>query len=244
MSTPLNKQTLPADDNVNPYAYSLEVQGELIIRKGKMIAYYGQLRFESLASGTAGGMLLDALNAPNTLNDFVRVSGYGKILLGDNGNHIASYAVDDATFTMQAPHILGFSPSLRCQLSTVEGFLTLIGTGKLLASSNGPAVFLDPPCRCDPEAVLGWADMPSPSYRFDHGYVQGILGAMGALTGITASGEEQQLDFVGKGTVIVQSSELALKGRSNLAAILGKLPGLQRTELDQLFAQVQLMTRR
>jgi hypothetical protein len=86
--------------------------------------------------------------------------------------------------------------------------------------------------------------MPSPSDRFDHGYVQGILGAMGALTGITASGEEQQLDFVGKGTVIVQSSELALKGRSNLAAILGKLPGLQRTELDQLFAQVQLMTRR
>ena len=244
MSTPLNKQTLPADDNVNPYAYSLEVQGELIIRKGKMIAYYGQLRFESLATGTMGGMLLDALNAPNTLNDFVRVSGYGKILLGDNGNHIASYAVEDATFTMQAPHILGFSPSLRCQLSTVEGFLTLIGTGKLLASSNGPAVFLDPPCRCDPEAVLGWADMPSPSYRFDHGYVQGILGAMGALTGITASGEEQQLDFFGKGTVIVQSSELALKGRSNLAAILGKLPGLQRTELDQLFAQVQLMTRR
>ena len=155
MSTVLTPQSLPSDDNVNPYAYSIEVRGEMIIRKGKMIAYYGRLQFESLATGTLSGMLLDALNAPNTLQDFVRVTGHGKLILGDNGNHIASYNVENATFTMRAPHILAFSPTLRCQVSTVDGFLTLLGTGQLLASSNGPAVFLEPPCRCDPDSTLG-----------------------------------------------------------------------------------------
>jgi uncharacterized protein (AIM24 family) len=239
MSTVFTPQSLPSDDNVNPYAYSIEVRGEMIIRKGKMIAYYGRLQFESLATGTLSGILLDALNAPNTLQDFVRVTGHGKLILGDNGNDIASYNVENATFTMRAPHILAFSPTLRCQVSTVDGFLTLLGTGQLLASSNGPAVFLEPPCRCDPDSTLGWADMPSPSYRYDHGYVRGIVGVMGALTGMTASGEEQQLDFVGQGTIIVQSSEQGLAGSSTLAAILARLPGLDRSEAEQLLIQTQ-----
>lgn len=241
MMTVHTPQSLPSDDNLNPYAYSVEVRGEMIIRKGKMIAYYGRLQFESLASGTISGMLLDALNAPNTLQDFVRVTGHGKLILGDNGNNIASYNVENATFTIRSPHILAFSPTLRCQASTVDGFMTLLGTGQLLASSNGPAVFLEPPCRCDPDSVLGWADMPSPSYRYDHGYVRGIVGMMGAMTGLSASGEEQQLDFVGQGTIIVQSSEQGLAGRSNLAAILARLPGLDRTDVEQLMIHTQSM---
>ena len=64
---------------------------------------------------------------------------------------------------------------------------------------------------------------------------------MGAMTGMTASGEEQQLDFVGQGTIIVQSSEQGLAGRSNLAAILARLPGLDRTEVEQLLLQTQSM---
>ena len=36
-----NAQTLPADDNINPYAFAVELRGEYFVQKGKMIAYYG-----------------------------------------------------------------------------------------------------------------------------------------------------------------------------------------------------------
>jgi len=161
-----------------------------------------------------------------------------------NGNDISSFTVEDSTFTLKEEHVLGFASTLTCQESTLPGYITLIGSGRLLASSNGPVVFLEPPCRVDPESILGWADMPSPSYRYDYGYVRGVLGALGAVSGITASGEERQLDFYGKGTVLVQSSELALGGRSQLASILASLSGLHQNELQQLGQSIAGMTRR
>lgn len=203
-------KNLPADDNLNRYAFSTEVNGETILRLGAMIAYYGQLRFESLSSNGLSSAIKQALNAPSFLSQFMGVSGRGKLVLADRGNDIASFTVEDATFTLKAQNVLGFAPTLKCQESTLPGYVTLIGSGRLLASSNGPVVFLEPPCRVDPDSILGWADMPSPSYRYDYNYTRNILGAMGAISGLTLSGEERQLDFHGKGTVLVQSSEMPL----------------------------------
>jgi uncharacterized protein (AIM24 family) len=202
-----NPQNLPVDDNITPFAFCLDVRGDMVVRHGKMIAYYGDLKFESLARSGLSGMIMEAVNSPNLLHEFIKVTGHGKLILGDNHHFIASYTAEKATFTMRAPNLLAFHTSLRCQASMIDGYLNLIGTGKLLASSSGPPVFLEPPCRCDPDAVLGWADMPSPSWRYDHNYVKTALGAVGSLAGITASGEEKQLDFNGSGTVILQSVE-------------------------------------
>lgn len=60
----------------------------------------------------------------------------------------------------------------------------------------------------DPQALVGWADCPSPCHHYDHGYLTGVLGGVRALTGIGgASGEEHQFEFTGAGTVLLQSSE-------------------------------------
>ena len=90
----------------------------------------------------------------------------------------------------------------------MPGFVTLLGTGKFLASSNGPVIFVEPPFRADPEALLGWADCPSPSIHHDGAWMAASL--MGALQGAfgRASGEERQYDFTGAGTVLLQSSEV------------------------------------
>ena len=46
MSTPtFNPATLPSNDNVNPYAFSVDLNGQWFTQKGKMIAYYGQIKF-------------------------------------------------------------------------------------------------------------------------------------------------------------------------------------------------------
>jgi uncharacterized protein (AIM24 family) len=186
----------------------VDVQEEIFIRKGKMIAFYGQLQFEALGSSLLDILIKQTFNAPLYINHFIVARGQGQLIIGDNGNDIASYDLDDANMTIKASHLLGFTRNIVCQESTMPGFLTLIGTGKIFASSNGPVHFLDLPCRVDPNAVLGWADCPSPSYRYDYSHVAGVISMVGAVSGITLSGEEKQIDFSGQGTVLIQSSEM------------------------------------
>ena len=63
------------------------------------------------------------------------------------GNDINSYDLENGNLTVKADHVLGFKTSLMCQECVVEGYLTLLGTGKFLASSNGPVHFLESPVR-------------------------------------------------------------------------------------------------
>lgn len=234
-----NPQTLPVNDNINSHAFCVDVTGEMFIQKGKMIAYYGALRFESLSAGPYDSLIRQSFNSPLYANDFVVVAGKGKLILGDRGNNIDSYDLEDGNLTVRSTNVLGFDPSLVCQESTVPGYLTLLGSGKFLASSNGPVHFLEPPVRVDEDALLGWADMPSPSYRYDYAYMRGMFGMMRSFAGGRSSGEEKQLDFTGAGAVLIQSSEMGLVGRSNLDDVVARTSSLQQNELQQLMGVIQ-----
>jgi uncharacterized protein (AIM24 family) len=229
-----NPNTLPKNDNLNRFAFVVDVADEIFIRKGKMIAFYGQLQFNALGSSLLDILVKESFNSPLYIHHFVVAKGQGQLILGDNGNDIACYDLEDANMTIKASHLLGFSKNIICQESTMPGFLTLIGNGKLIASSNGPVHFLDLPCRVDEQAILGWADCPSPSYRYDYAHVTNVLSAVGAMTSITLSGEEKQIDFSGQGTVLIQSSEFGLNGHSALAHIISQLPSLNKSELGSL----------
>ncbi|MCX7204424.1 MAG: AIM24 family protein [Proteobacteria bacterium] len=231
-----NPSNLPKNDNLSRFAFVVDVADEIFIRKGKMIAFYGQLQFESLGSSLLDILVKESFNSPLYINNFIVAKGRGQLILGDNGNDIACYDLEDANMTIKASHLLGFSKNIICQESTMPGFLTLMGNGKLIASSNGPVHFLDLPCRVDEQAILGWADCPSPSYRYDYAHVTNVLSAVGALTNITLSGEEKQIDFSGQGTVLIQSSEFG--SGSTLANILSQLPFLNKSELGSLNAFV------
>lgn len=234
-----NSQTLPSDDNVNSYAFCMDVRGDLFIQKGKMIAYYGNLKFESVSAGAYDALVRQSFNSPLYANDFAIVSGHGKLILGDRGYNISSFDLEDGNLTVRGTNVLGFDSSLVCQESTVPGYLALLGTGKLLASSNGPVHFLEPPVRVDEEALLGWADMPSPSYRYDYSYMRGTFGVARSLVSSRSSGEEKQLDFTGQGAVLVQSSELGLLGSSALDDVVARTSSLQQNELQQLLGVIQ-----
>ncbi len=126
----------------------------------------------------------------------------------------------------------------------MPGYLTLLGTGKVIASSNGPVHFMEPPCRVDEQAILGWADCPSPSFRYDYEHVRGVVSMVGAVTGITLSGEEKQIDFSGKGTVLIQSSEIGTLGDGSLMHILSQLPSLSNSELVRLQSNIMEQMKR
>jgi uncharacterized protein (AIM24 family) len=234
-----NPTTLPVDDNVNPYAFCVDLHGEWFVQKGKMIAYYGQMRFEALTSvGSLAAMVATTFSSPLYVSDWVVATGQGKLVLGDRGFDINSYSLDEGNLTIRAANLLAFEPTLALKQSIVPGFLTLLGTGRFLASSNGPVMFVEPPIRVDPQALVGWADCPSPSHHYDTGWMHGFLGAAQAFFG-RESGEERQFDFTGSGMVLMQSTEMMREDPAVLRTIEAQTQVLTNPQRTQLAARLQ-----
>ncbi|MGN2635205.1 AIM24 family protein [Nocardia takedensis] len=252
MAQVFSPMNLGESDNIpgNDYAYCIDLTKPWFMRKGAMIAYYGQMNFQTLTHGLHGGlmhMVSQQFSAPLFTGDYVVVEGHGKLLIGDRGYNINSYDLEEGNLTIRAANLLAFDPGLSLNQSIVPGFLTLIGTGKFLASSNGPVMFAEPPLRVDPESLVGWADCPSPSHHYDHQWVSSFLAAGAARFGVN-SGEERQFDFTGAGTVLIQSSEKVMSDSVLVRTIEGQLQsgmtvgGLQRIQsviAQQLAGQQQ-----
>ncbi|MFC0599449.1 AIM24 family protein [Streptomyces palmae] len=206
--------SLPVNDNVNPYVFSVDLDGQWFLQKGKMIAYYGQIAFQGVGLGHLERLVARSFHSPLHAADWVVAEGRGRMLLADRAFDVNSYDLDDGNLTIRSGNLLAFQPSLSLKQSIVPGFLTLIGTGTFVAASNGPVVFMEPPIRVDPQALVGWADCPSPCHHYDHHYMRGFLGGVRAHTGFGGtSGEEHQFEFTGAGTVLLQSSEMLLEER-------------------------------
>lgn len=241
MTAPLNPLSLPDNDNVpgNPYAYCVKLNGQLFMQTGRMIAYYpahgGQgIRFEPLSATSAGAWVAQRFSSPLYTRDWVVANGTGHLLLGDRGYDINSYDLDEGNLTIRAANLLAFDASLQLNQSIVPGFLTLLGTGKFLASSSGPVIFAEPPIRVDPQALVGWADCPSPSQHFDAQWMSGFLAAAAGMVLGMQSGEERQFDFSGAGTVLLQSSEQSLADPHLVRQIESQVNTLGTPELGHL----------
>ncbi|MGW7350164.1 AIM24 family protein [Streptomyces sp. NPDC054784] len=211
MNTPdaLDFHTLPSDDNVNAYAFCVDLDGRWFLQRGKMIAYFGEIDFHAIGHGPLDRLVAGSFHSPLHATDWVVAEGRGKMLLADRAFDVNSYDLADGNLTIRSGNLLAFEPSLSLKQSIIPGFLTLIGTGRFVAASNGEVHFVEPPVRVDPQALVGWADCPSPCHHYDHGYLRGVLGGLRALTGLGgASGEEHQFEFTGSGSVLIQSTEV------------------------------------
>lgn len=200
--------TLPSNDNVNPYAFSVDLNGQWFLQKGKMIAYYGRIDFQGIGAGPLDRLVAANFHSPLHAADWVVAQGQGKLLLADRAFDVNSFDLENGNLTVRSGNLLAFQPGLSLKQSIIPGFLTLIGTGRFVAASNGPVHFVEPPIRVDPQALVGWADCPSPCHHYDHQYMRGVLGGLRSLTGIGGtSGEEHQFEFIGAGQVLLQSTE-------------------------------------
>ncbi|GAA0668667.1 AIM24 family protein [Kitasatospora atroaurantiaca] len=207
--------SLPVNDNVNPYAFSVDLNGPYYLQKGKMIAYYGDIRFSGVGRGVIDQVLERNFNSPLHAADWTLAEGRGKLLLADRAFDLNSYDLEQGNLTVRSGNLLAFEPTLALKQSIIPGFLTLIGSGKFVAASNGPVHFVEPPIRVDPQALVGWADCPAPCHHYDHSYMHGLIGGLRHLTGLGgASGEEHQFEFIGAGQVLLQSTETLMAERS------------------------------
>lgn len=236
----LDPLTLPTDDNLpdNPYAFCVDLDGTpWFTSKGAMIAYYGTVQFEPLSRTSVTGMVASQFSSPLYADDWVVAQGKGKLILGDRGFDINSFDLDEGNLTIRASSLLAFQPGLSLKQSIVPGFLTLLGTGKFLASSNGPVMFAEPPLRVDPQALVGWADTPAPSHHFDAEWMSSFLSAAAGFFGMD-SGEERQFDFTGSGTVLIQSSEKVLDDTHVLRHVESQTASLSQVSLQQLHRSI------
>jgi hypothetical protein len=245
MAAPLNPQTLPDNDNVpgNHYAYCRRLDGQLFMQTGRMIAYYPApggpgITFEPLSSATVTGFVAERFSAPLYTRDWVVATGAGHLILGDRGYDINSYDLGEGNLTLRAGNLLAYDSTLQLKQSIVPGFLTLIGTGTFLASSSGPVIFAEPPIRVDPQALVGWADCPSPSHHYDAHWMTGFLGAASGVLGVV-SGEERQFDFTGEGTVLLQSSEHSVDDPHLLKQLESQVNTLGAPGLSRLHTVIQ-----
>lgn len=244
--TILTAGTLPDADNIpgNPYAFSIAMNPgrPWFLSKGAMIAYYGNINFTGVRARGLTGHLLHMVShqfsSPLYAQDWVVSEGHGKLVVGDRGYDINSYDLENGNLTIKASNLLAFDSGLSLNQSIVPGFVTLVGTGKFLASSSGEVMFAEPPLRVDPEALLGWADCPSPSHHYDSGWMQGFLGGAIAMFGGN-SGEERQFDFTGAGTVLIQSSEAVRDDRDVIQMVESQLGLVGMGGLQRLQASIQ-----
>lgn len=185
-------------------------------KKGAMIAYQGQFKFEKMLVGP-GGNLASALIGNITRRftgenmELMQVTGSGSCYFADMASHITVVSLNQGdSIGVESENLLAFTNT--CDYGT-----RMIGVGvisqKGLFTSNlkakgagaqvailtdGNPVILQSPCCVDPDAVVCWTG-PDPSFKLDLNWKM-ILGQ--------TSGESYMLEFKNPGqTIIIQPSE-------------------------------------
>ena len=110
--------TLPANDNVNAYAFSIDLNGRWFVSKGAMIAYYGNVAFDGVAAwASRDGFMASRFSSPIYIQDWVVAEGQGKVVVADRGYDVQSFDLEDGNLTIRASNLIGFETGLELKQS-------------------------------------------------------------------------------------------------------------------------------
>lgn len=209
------------------------VNGDFFARRGGMVAYQGNVRFEYQGVTSGSGSMRDKLvrAAKSAVTGegvpLMRVTGQGEVFLADDASDVFLIDLDGSdALSINGRNVLAFESSLGYDIKMVGNagalagaglFNTIIhGTGRVAITSRGTPVVLqtNQPTFVDPNAAICWsANLGVQLVRSE---------GMGALFG-RASGEQYQMNFSGPGFVVVQPSE-------NMGGIGAQNAGAQQNE--------------
>lgn len=193
------------------------VNGDFFARRGGMVAYQGNVRFEYQGVTSGAGSMKDKLMraAKSAVTGegvpLMRVTGQGEVFLADDAADVFLIDLDGSdALSINGRNILAFESTLGYDIKMVANagalagaglFNTIVhGTGRVAITSRGTPVVLqtNQPTFVDPNAAICWSANLSVQLVRSEG--------MGALFG-RASGEQYQMNFSGPGFVVVQPSE-------------------------------------
>ena len=185
-------------------------EGEIQAKKGSMVAYQGEVKFEHAGSGGMGRMLKKAVSGEGTT--LMKMAGSGEVFLADTAQDIHLLYLDDDSVTINGPNLLAFDADINWDIHRMSGGaaaamagglfnMELKGTGWVALLSDGPPVLLDvasAPTFADAQAAITWSSGVTASLKTDVN-AKALIGR--------SSGESLQMAFSGQGWVLVQPSE-------------------------------------
>lgn len=207
------KETTSTDAVTLQNAYMLKVrlsQGSIYAKKGSMVAYQGDVKFEH-QSGGLGKAFKRAMSGEG--QSLMSMTGSGEVFLADGGQRVHLMHLSNESMTVNGRSLLAIDGDISWDIQRVQGGAagmmagglfntTLQGTGFVALLTDGEPILLDvteAPTFADAQAAVAWSGGVTTQLKTD-------IKAFKSMTG-RSSGESFQLAFGGTGWVLVQPSE-------------------------------------
>jgi len=209
----------------------IEIQAKL----GSMVAYQGDVSFEHAGSGGLKRMAKKAMTGEGA--GLMKITGKGEVFLADFAQEIQVLKLADEAITVNGANLLAFDDGIDWDIKKVEGASGMIGgglfnthlkgSGYVALISDGTPVLIDvsdDDVFADPQAAITWSEGVKTSIKTDV-KMKNLIGR--------GSGESIQMQFSGKGWVLVQPSEGRVIGTAaggtgtsgSAAGAIGKMLG-------------------
>jgi uncharacterized protein (AIM24 family) len=184
--------------------------GSIQARRGAMVAYQGDVKFEHSGAGGMGRMMKKLVTGEGT--PLMKVEGTGEVFLADSAQEVHLLKLDNDSITCNGKNLLAFDSGIDWDITRIQGGVSgalagglfnvsLKGNGWVALLSDGPPLMLDvaeAPTFADAQSAICWSSGVSSQLKTDVNFK--------TLTG-RASGESIQLGFAGQGWLLVQPSE-------------------------------------
>jgi uncharacterized protein (AIM24 family) len=185
--------------------------GGVHAKRGSMVAYQGDVKFENKGSGGLGKMLKKAATGEGA--SMMHANGTGELFVADDSKDVHIMYLENDTMSVNGANVLAFNESIDWDIKRLSGGaagamagglynMQLSGTGFVAVTSDGPPVMLDvasAPTFADAQAVVMWSGGVQMQLKTDTGGLKSMVRG--------GSGETFQMAFGGQGFVLVQPSE-------------------------------------
>ncbi|QDS90527.1 hypothetical protein EC9_47410 [Rosistilla ulvae] len=190
----------------------INLNGEVWIKLGAMVAYTGQVKFEreGILSRGIGNLLKKAVSGEGT--SLTKATGNGSVFCADSGKKITILQLENNAICVNGNDLLAFEMSLKYDIKMMRRMTSMLagglfnirleGTGMVAITSHYDPMTLPvtpaQPVTTDPNATVLWSGNLEPELKTDVQF-KTFFGR--------GSGESVQLQFRGNGFVVVQPYE-------------------------------------
>lgn len=195
------------------YLLEMNINNQTVmIKKGAMVAYDGDVKFEreGFLSKGVGNLLKKAVSGEGTT--MMKATGTGRIYAADYAKKIRVLYLNNETINVNGNDILAHEEQLKSDIKMMKSVAGVVGGGLFQVHLNGtghvaitthgdPLTLLVKPGKpvfTDPNATVAWSGNLTPTIKTDLS-LKTFIGR--------GSGESFQLKFEGDGWVIVQPYE-------------------------------------
>ncbi len=190
----------------------INLDGEVWIKMGAMVAYTGQVKFvrEGILEQGIGNLLKKAVSGEGTR--LTKAVGNGSVFCADAGKKITVLNLKNQAICVNGNDLLAFEMSLDYKIKMMRKMTAMLagglfnvrleGTGMVAITSHYDPLTLpvtpSEPVTTDPNATVLWSGNLEPTFKTDV-QLKTFFGR--------GSGESIQMEFRGDGFVVVQPYE-------------------------------------